>query len=114
MSFGRPEGFDTLAHLADSIATLPRAHAIEVLLHTDLATARGALFEGIGLFEPARDGVLLHAQADDLDWFARELMRLPFGFEVRQPVALRSVLATRARRILAANVGGQATAAGPV
>jgi predicted DNA-binding transcriptional regulator YafY len=72
-----------------------------VLLQTDLATARGALFEGVGLFEPARDGVLLHAQADDLDWFARELMRLPFGFEVRRPQALRTLLAARARRLLA-------------
>ena len=104
-SFGRPDGFDTLAHLAQSIATLPRAHAIEVLLHADLATARGALFEGIGLFEPVRGGVLLHAQADDLDWFARELMRLPFRFEARQPVALRTALAARAKWLLAANAG---------
>ena len=110
-SFGRPEGFDTLAHLADAIATLPRAHAIEVLLRADIATARGALFEGIGLFEPVRRGVLLHAQADDLDWFARELMRLPFGFEVRRPAALRTALASRARRVLAANaLAGRASA----
>jgi predicted DNA-binding transcriptional regulator YafY len=104
-SFGRPEGFDTLAHLAEAIATLPRAHAIEVLLHVDLATARNALFEGIGLFEPAAGGVLLHAQADDLDWFARELIRLPFDFEVRRPAALRTALAARARRLLAAHGG---------
>jgi len=114
-SFGRPDGFDTLAHLAESIATLPRAHAIEVWLHADLATARGALFEGIGLFEPVRGGgVLLHAQADDLDWFARELMRLPFGFEVRRPAGLRSVLAARARSLLAGNSGDKNVAGGTV
>jgi len=101
-SFGRPESFDTLAHLAESIATLPRAHAIEVLLHTDPATARAVLFEGAGVFEPVAGGVLLHAQADDLDWFARELMRLPFGFDIRGPEALRTALAGRARRLLAA------------
>ena len=100
-SFGRPEAFDTLAHLADSIATLPRAHAIEVLLHADLATARGALFEGVGLFEPVGDGTVLHAQADDLDWFARELMRLPFRFRIRRPPKLQTVLEARARRLLA-------------
>src|SRR6185503_3216736 len=38
-SFGRPDDFDALAHLARSVATMPRAHAIEVLLHTDLDRA---------------------------------------------------------------------------
>ena len=104
-SFGRPAGFDALAHLATAIATLPRTHAIEVLLHTDLATARNALFEGIGVFEPTADGVLLHGQADDLDWFARELARLPFGFEIRRPAALRAELKLRAERLLAAAAG---------
>ncbi len=31
--------------------------------------------------------------ADDLDWYARELIRLPFRFEVRSPDALRGSLA---------------------
>jgi predicted DNA-binding transcriptional regulator YafY len=91
-SFGRPEGFDALAHLAFSVATLPRAHAIEVLLKTDLATARHELFDAIGVFEPGDDGTTLFAQADDLDWFARELSRLPFDFEIRSPAALRDAL----------------------
>lgn len=104
-SFGRPHGFDALAHLTAAIATLPRTHSIEVLLHTDLATARSALFEGIGVFEPTTEGVLLHGQADDLDWFARELARLPFGFDIRQPVALRAALKLRAERLLAAAAG---------
>src|SRR5262245_36473943 len=82
VSFERPDGFDALGHLTFSVATLPRAHAIEVLLETDLATARRALFAAIGVLEPAPEGVLLRAQADDLDWFARELSRLAFGFRV--------------------------------
>lgn len=100
-SFGRPVGFDALGHLAESIASLPRAHSIEVVFDTDLDTARHALFEGIGVFEPTPAGVLLHAQADDLDWFARELMRLPFDFSIRRPASLRSALAKRAKRLLA-------------
>jgi predicted DNA-binding transcriptional regulator YafY len=101
-SFGRPARFDALAYLAESIASLPRAHAIEVHLKTDLATARRASFESMGVFEPDDDGVLLAAQADDLDWFARELSRLPFEFEIRGPAALRTALdrcAERLRRI---------------
>lgn len=100
--FTRPRGFDALAYLARSIATLKRAHGIEVLLRTDLATARRELFDAIGLLEPVEEGVRLSAQADDLDWFARELSRLPFDFVVRSPVALRDALAERGRKLLEA------------
>src|SRR5438093_948784 len=47
-SFGRPAGFDVLGHLARSIALLPRAHAVEVLLDTDLQSARRAVFVELG------------------------------------------------------------------
>lgn len=98
-SFGRPERFDALEHLARSIATLPRAHAIEVLLKTDLATARRESFDAIGVFESDGTGTRLSAQADDLDWFARELSRLPFDFEVCSPAALRDALQAHADRL---------------
>jgi len=47
------------------------------------------------------NAVLLRAQVDDLDWFARELARLPFGFDVRRPGALRGAVAALGRRLLA-------------
>lgn len=105
VSFERPERFDPLAHLTTSIARLPRAHAAEVLLATDLATARRELFPVAGVLEPVEGGVVLHAQADDLDWLARELARLPFAFAVRRPRALRTAVAALARR-LARQAGG--------
>lgn len=98
-SFARPDGFDALAHLDVSLATLPRAHAIEVRLETDLATARRELFGSVGVFEADGDEVRLFAQADDLDWFARELSRLPFGFAVVSPTALRHAVRTHADRL---------------
>lgn len=98
-SFERPERFDALAHLTTSIARLPRAHAAEVLLATDLATARRELFPVAGVLEPVDAGVVLHAQADDLHWLARELARLPFAFGVRTPRALRTAVAALARRL---------------
>jgi hypothetical protein len=52
-SFGRPDDFNALAHLVFSMATLPRAHAIEVLLHADLATARRATFEPSACSSPS-------------------------------------------------------------
>jgi hypothetical protein len=47
----------------------------------------------MGLPEPCPEGVLLRGSADDLEWCARELMRLPFRFDVRAPVALREAVA---------------------
>lgn len=99
-SFGRPEGFEAREHLNRSIATMPRRHAIEVHFAADLATVRRALFAAVGVFEPREDGTLLSAQADDLDWFARELSRLPFNFTIRRPAALRAALHAQAHRLL--------------
>jgi predicted DNA-binding transcriptional regulator YafY len=98
--FARPADFDALAHLNLSLATLPRAFAVEVLLATDMESARRRLFPAAGVLEWAPAGVLLHSQVDDLDWFARELARLPCDFAVRQPAELRQAVAAHARRLL--------------
>ena len=98
-SFGRPQGFDALEHLSRSVATLPRAHAIEVLLRTDLDRARRETFDAIGVFTPEGDAVRLSAQADDLDWFARELSRLSFDFSVLSPPALRTAVKRQSARL---------------
>ena len=98
-SFGRPDDFNALAHLARSVATMPRAHAIEVLLHTDLDRARRETFDAIGIFAPEGDGVRLSAQADSLDWFARELGRLSFDFTVLSPATLRDSVRRQGMRL---------------
>lgn len=100
IGFSRPEGFDSLGYLKFSVATLPRAFTVEALLETDLATARRELFPAAGILEWVGDGVLLRSQVDDLDWFARELARLPFPFQIRRPAALRDAVAAHARRLL--------------
>jgi predicted DNA-binding transcriptional regulator YafY len=99
-SFGRPPGFDVLGHLARSIAMLPRAHAVDVLLDADLERARRVVFVELGTLSACPDGVRLLAQADDLAWVARELARLPFAFTIRKPVALRRALAVHAHALL--------------
>lgn len=99
-SFGRPQDFDALAYLVDSVARLPRAHTVQVLLKTDLQNAQAHLFHGAGVFEPVEGGTLLHNQSDDLEWFARELARLPFPFEIVAPDALRDALRACAERLM--------------
>ena len=98
-SFGRPEGFDAAAHLSFSIATLPRATAVEVRLKTDLAGAQYEFIGDIGIFEATVDGVVLRTRTDDLDWFARQLARLSCDFDVVSPPALADALARCAQRL---------------
>lgn len=99
--FRRPADFDALEQLARSIAVIPRSHAVELLLHTDLPTAQRTFSSGFGLLEPVEHGVLMRSGADDLDWFARRLAGLPFDFEIRAPAALRHALAKCAARLQA-------------
>lgn len=98
-TFERPTDFDALDHLRQSIAKIPRAHAIEVFLKTDLARAQREVSWMFGVLEWTGEGVLLRAQAESLDWAARELSRLSFDFTVRSPTALRSALARAASRL---------------
>jgi predicted DNA-binding transcriptional regulator YafY len=97
--FERPVDFDALAYLKQSITMIPRAHAVEVLLETDLASAQRHLVPYVGTLEWTGDGVLLRAQADNLDWIARELARLPFDFRVVAPPALRGAVQRVSERL---------------
>lgn len=99
-SFGRPPGFDVMGCLVRSIAMLPRAHAVEVWLDTDLERARRAVFVELGELSATRRGVLLEVQADDLGWVARELARLPFDFRIKKPAALRRALVAHGRALV--------------
>jgi predicted DNA-binding transcriptional regulator YafY len=99
VTFERPADFDTLAYLKQSITMIPRAHAVEVMLKTDLASAQRAVVPYVGVLECVDEGILLRAQADDLNWISRELARLPFDFKVRSPDALRAAVARTAQRL---------------
>jgi predicted DNA-binding transcriptional regulator YafY len=101
-TFSRPADFDAGAHLDFSIATLPRATPVEVLLKTDLKTAMLELGEHIGLFEPHQGGVLFKSSTDGIDWMARQLARVSFGFEIREPPELHASLKSHARVLLGA------------
>lgn len=97
--FQRPKEFDALAYLRDSLASMPRAHAVEVLLDTDLATAQKWMCWVYGTLEWTGEGVLIRAQTDHLDWYARQLASLPFEFTVIAPKALRGEIAAVAKRL---------------
>ncbi len=100
LHFSAPPIFDAAAYLAKSAATMQRAIGVVVLLKTDLNTARSELFDSIGVLQSVDDGVLLTSQVDELEWFARQLARLPFSFVVHAPVELRAALRARARQLV--------------
>jgi predicted DNA-binding transcriptional regulator YafY len=100
VSFARPAGFDALLHLRESMATMQRTHAIEVLLLTDLKTASGHFFDAIGVFEQVDEGVILRCSTDHIDWFASHLAGMPFEFAVRTPDALRASVSRLGERLL--------------
>lgn len=99
-SFERPANFDSLSHLVHALATLPRAFSIEVLIKADLGRLQGLLFDAFGVFEETPEGVVIHNQSDDLDWFARQLASLPFDFEIRHPPELNDAVRACAERLL--------------
>ncbi len=100
VSFLPPFDFDAVRHLALGLATMPRTHAIVVRLKTRLATAQAELFDAIGVFHPVNDAVMLYSQADDLPWFARQLARVSFEFEVLEPPELLEAIKACAQRLL--------------
>ena len=98
-AFVRPEGFDASEYLSRAMATLPRAIAVELFLHTDVEGAKRELSPACGIVEADGAGVRVKGSVDELEWYARELMRLPFRFEVRSPPALRETLSKLARSL---------------
>lgn len=99
-SFLRPSGFDVQHFLTQAIASLPRAHAVEVEFTVSLSAARQAIAQELGELVPVTGGVRWQAQADDLDWVTRLLAGLPFGFRVVRPAALRRAVATHAEALI--------------
>ena len=97
--FERPDGFDASEYLTRAMATMPRAVKTEILLYTDEEGARREHLHRYGVLEACAEGVLMRGSADDLEWYARELMRLPFRFRVTAPDELRHVLARLASAI---------------
>jgi predicted DNA-binding transcriptional regulator YafY len=95
VEFTRPRNFNALEYLKMALSAQPAAHPVEVLLETDLLSAQRALYYAASDLEWVGDGVLFRCQVEDLDWFARELARLPFDMIVREPQALRAALARR-------------------
>ena len=99
--FQRPQDFDAAGYLRGSFASMDQGFEVELLLHTDLENASTMLGDELGLLTPKEDGVLWRAHTGCLGWFASQLVRLPFAFEVLAPSRLKTELRQHAERLMA-------------
>ncbi|MDQ3396272.1 MAG: YafY family transcriptional regulator [Deinococcota bacterium] len=100
-TFEPPEGFDAAAYVNQSVALIPMAHSAEVLLRTDLETARRELYPNFVILEVAPEGVIMRCTTDNLRWLARVIAGVSFSWEVREPPELEGALREHAANILA-------------
>jgi predicted DNA-binding transcriptional regulator YafY len=99
-TFKRPRDFDVTAHVQSAIATVPWRWEAEVLLETNLRTARRRVPPTVGILAERPDGVLLRIGADQLGWIARFLAGLDLPFTVVRPEELKAALAELGQRLM--------------
>jgi len=90
--FTRPEAFDCLQYLHESLAKVEWGYAIEVLLETTMEDAQRRIPPGSALFEQTASGVVIRSYVERLDWVARRLLTFECPFVIRRPQELRDAL----------------------
>ena len=100
--FEKPTGFDVVAHMQDTLASLPYPYFAEVILDLSLKEARRRVPRAIGTLTASPEGVLLRLGADTLDWAANYLAGLGCDFKVVSPPELRPALLRQAEKLAAA------------
>ncbi|MFI0408869.1 helix-turn-helix transcriptional regulator [Actinomadura sp. 3N508] len=97
--FETPGGVDPVEHVVRSLARVPYAHEVEVLLETTLAEARRRIPATTAALTEQDGGVVMVARAERLDGMARMLAGLGFPFVVRRPAELRGHVRDLARTL---------------
>jgi predicted DNA-binding transcriptional regulator YafY len=100
-TFTPPPGFDSAEEVSRSVASVGWEETIEVVLETDLETARRRVAPGTALLDPVPGGVHLRMGVEGFDWGARYVVSLGVPFRVVSPPALRDALRSLADRITA-------------
>jgi predicted DNA-binding transcriptional regulator YafY len=96
-----PEGFDAVAHVSRSLASVPWTWEVEVLLETSPEEAGGRIPPTLGELTETDGGVLLRMRVETLDYMARLLADLGWPFVVRRPDELRAAVSELADRLRA-------------
>jgi predicted DNA-binding transcriptional regulator YafY len=104
-TFTRPEDFDTLAHVLDSLVAMPGTEQLVVLLKTSPEQAQQAVSPEMGTLEETANGVLFRRSATQLPWIAHFLLTLDFPVQVIQTDELKRMLREMAAK--AAQIAGE-------
>lgn len=96
-----PPGFDAVAHVSRSLASVPWGHHVEVLLDLPVDRAARRLPPTLAELVETKDGTLLRMRADSLDWVAGMLAGLECDFTIRAPDELRDSVRALADRLAA-------------
>jgi predicted DNA-binding transcriptional regulator YafY len=99
-SFDRPDEFDVLDHVLRSIALMPGAEQIEILLKTSLERAQQVIAPMLGTFEETAEGVIFRRAASQLESIALLLISLDFPVTVLQTDELRQRIRQMGARAL--------------
>jgi predicted DNA-binding transcriptional regulator YafY len=100
-AFEPPAGFDPVRHVVQSLAAVPYAHEVEVVLAAGIEEVRRRVPASVATLTETPGGVLLAARAERLDGFAAMLAGLGWAFRIRKPAQLRDEVRALADRLQA-------------
>jgi len=88
VTFDPPPDFDPVQHVTRSLAAVPYAHEIEVVLATTLENAQRRIPPTVATLAETEGGVLLTGRSEHRPGLAAMLAGLGWPFTVRRPAAL--------------------------
>ena len=97
-----PGGFDAVAHVSASLAQVPWAWEVEVLLDLPAAEVRDRISTTLAELHDAEAGTILRMRVESLDWMAGMLAGLGSDFTIDRPDELRAAVRRLSERLAAA------------
>ncbi len=96
-----PEGFDAVAYVSRSLASVPWTWEVEALLDLPIDAAARRIPATLAELVDDPAGTVLRMRVDSLDWMATVLAGLGCTFTIRRPDELRTSVRVLAERLLA-------------
>jgi predicted DNA-binding transcriptional regulator YafY len=96
-----PDGFDTVAYVTRSLASVPWKWEVEVLLDLPLDEAARRIPATLAELLDDPEGTILRMRVSTLDWMATVLAGLGCDFTIRRPDELRASVRALAERLAA-------------
>ena len=95
-----PEGFDAVAYVTRSLASVPWKWEVEVLLDLPLDQAARRIPATLAELVDDPEGTMLRMRVDSLDWMATVLAGLGCDFTIRRPEELRPSVRALGKRLV--------------